>query len=355
MSNISDFRLQIHLSLWVCFLLLGMIGAVGVTALIGRGLAGQRVLAAALRQTEASLTRAVYVIDIGRNLATVTHAALPHSAQHMVWSPDGTHFVYAAGSNGSDGLYTAEMGHGQPRLLAGAPIHEPVSWSPDGRSVAYSDPMGSGIRVIDVISGESFTLFQAAGMIRYPAWSPGGEMVAFLAAHDQGWGLYAGHIQSQDSRLINPDVVSSSATQPVWSPDEKSIALTIRQGGSGDIMVLRLADGAAERFTDSREVDFEPLWSPDGTRIAYWTPDDYGTYVQIAPATGGNPLRVYVRDILWSRSEVHAAWSADSRHLAFGITMSDGTSRLYDVNTENGEATLLLTGFGDVPYPAWLS
>ncbi len=57
-----------------------------------------------------------------------------------------------------------------------------------------------------------------------------------------------------------------------WSPVDNRIAYVSEETGNGDIYMLNLDGSAVVRLTDNVEdFDKHPTWSPDGSRIAFWS------------------------------------------------------------------------------------
>ena len=61
---------------------------------------------------------------------------------------------------------------------------------------------------------------------------------------------------------------------PVWSPDGTRIAFSSSRNGNFDIYVVDADGGNLTQLTFCNCVDQVPAWSPDGTRIAF--PSDRG-------------------------------------------------------------------------------
>jgi len=95
------------------------------------------------------------------------------------------------------------------------------------------------------------------------------------------------------------------------------------------------ADGAdhVNPTNDERAFDAEPAWSPDGTRIAFWSDRiDDNRDIWVMDADGANPTRLTE---LPGREE-NPAWSPDGTRLLFNTD-----SQLYSMDASGGDIQLL--------------
>ncbi len=110
--------------------------------------------------------------------------------------------------------------------------------------------------------------------------------------------------------LVVTGVCSYAAESPLWlrntaiSPDGKTIAFTYR----GDIFTVPATGGAARQITSDKAYDTAPVWSPDGSRIAFSSTREGSADIYVAPATGGTPQRITTH----SGAETPLAWLNDS-------------------------------------------
>src|ERR1051325_10289500 len=105
-----------------------------------------------------------------------------------------------------------------------------------------------------------------------------------------------------DDEKAKPEALTTGTDFSVsgfsWSPDSKRVAFSatrdpdLSSSATADIYVVRVSDKYVKKLVDSAGPDRNPLWSPDGTEIAYEAGHEFSflnSQITIVPADGGKP------------------------------------------------------------------
>ncbi|HVF95941.1 MAG TPA: hypothetical protein VM871_01390, partial [Flavisolibacter sp.] len=146
-------------------------------------------------------------------------------------------------------------------------------------------------------------------------------------------------------------LTAQSQSEPSWmrypsiSPDGKSIVFTYK----GDLYKVSANGGTAIQLTQHEAHDFMPVWSPDGTAIAFAS-DRFGNFdLFVINTAGGEPRRLTYH----SASEYPYSFSPDGKTVYFGAARMDAAANrqfstgslpeLYQVAVTGGRALQVLT------------
>ena len=259
--------------------MLGLLAAVFAVRLLGDDQAIKPAVVPAVPPLETA--PGIYAVDLtnGEDIFIRRVPASPADA-----SPDGSRIAFGRDAGGSSQIFVAAADGTQVQQVT----HDPVEWatdpgwSPDGSEIAYvgfgrGGITDGGVFVVDVVTSRSRQLTHESADAANPAWSPDGTEI-----------LYRVGGTSADSVLRLVDVSTGEVTQltdvgeaaadGAWSPDGSTIAfaLDVVGGGFDDShgIVLMDADGGSRRVLVPDVPSWGPVWSPDGTRIAYFAEDD---------------------------------------------------------------------------------
>ncbi len=230
------------------------------------------------------------------------------------WSPDGEWIVFTSNRGGNDEIYVmpAPCRDGAPGAAAWG-LHRHAPW-PAWRSQDGQVPAdGSDQRRLT-----SSNSVQEVD----PDWSPDGERIVFTSDRD-GDEVYVMPAPYRDGQ-VNADgsnqrqLTDDDTTNwwPAWSPDGTKIAFASNRDGNWDIYVMPApgwggqvdVDGNnQQRLTEDAGRDWWPVWSPDGTRIAFHSDSDGNWDIYVVDADGKGRRQLTTSEA----ADQYPAWRPD--------------------------------------------
>jgi Tol biopolymer transport system component len=129
----------------------------------------------------------------------------------------------------------------------------------------------------------------------------------------------------------------------------KGIAFASHRDGNDEIYRMN-ADGSGQtRLTNNPASDFEPAWSPDGTKIVFVTNRDGDEEIYAMGALGTSPTNITKTA---GSDEVAPAWSPDGTKIAYADAASATTSTVWSMNPD-GSGKTDLTPNRNALEPTW--
>ena len=116
---------------------------------------------------------------------------------------------------------------------------------------------------------------------------------------------------------------------------------------AGDLWIVPRQGGDAKRLTNGVGIETNPIFSPDGSMIAFTGEYDGNTDVYVVPATGGVPKRLTYHP----SADTVVGWTADGKQVLFASSRNStsGYNRLFTVGLNGGlpaEVPLPMASYG---------
>ena len=224
----------------------------------------------------------------GKSLAFLTRDPMPREEERQ--RQDKSFIIRADATERPTRLAVVKIGQPSAMRLLTPPTDyvDALSWSPDGREIAYSAAPRTGftaaydarVYAVALDGGARRTIVDRAGMNTGPRFSPDGRSIAFISTN--------GRSDIMTSRSLT--VVPSAGGAPrafamddawvneyLWTPDSRSILLQANDGTFArsehmfeqPIVRLSVADGKAARLGSGPTVAFSISQSADGGWLAF--------------------------------------------------------------------------------------
>jgi Tol biopolymer transport system component len=259
-----------------------------------------------------------------RPLTTLEQARRDIDHRWPVFLPDGQHYLYTVRSSLPDnaGIYLGALGSKERIRLLGDESNAAYVAASDGGYLLFI--RGETLMAQPFLAGK----FQLSGEPFPVAEQLGFNSVFALGAFsvsENGVLVYDSTGSNVDDQLTWFDragkrlgVVGERSRHmtPSLSPDERQVVIDglDPQARGFDLYIIELTRGVSTRFTFDPRSDSAPVWSPDGSRIAFASNREstYNLYQKIASGAGQDELLLKS-----DRTKLPTDWSLDGRFLLY--------------------------------------
>jgi serine/threonine protein kinase/Tol biopolymer transport system component len=272
------------------------------------------------------------------------------------WSPDGGYFVFLAGSFGSSipqgRIYVLDERRGLFRRPAKDPIQltsGPIEWSPpvfskDGKNIFATGSTKRGELVRLDAKSNQFQPFLGGISANMVAFSKDGQSIAYVSYPD-GILWKANRDGSEriqlTSTLLHP-------TGPVWSPDGSQLAFEAPSPQGADVWIVASAGGSPQRLIpEDSGPENSPDWSPDGRKIVFGTGvhGSHESHIRILDLASHQ-----ISTLPDSDGKLGPGWSPDGQSI-MAQSLDGHTLYVFDIKTQYWSIPYK----GPFAYPLWSS
>ena len=282
-----------------------------------------------------------------------TAIASHHKAQIAFTSTrDGNREIYVMDADGNN----------QIRLTNHPEKDMQPSWSPDGGRIAFTSNRNGGNYQIYVMdsNGKNVRRLTSGVYDINPAWSPDGQRIAFDGFGDEEWKskIYVVSHDGTNLQRLDADIPSFDI-EAAWSPDSEQIAfVSWREDWTGEIYVMDANGANQKRLTHNMVTDRGPAWSPDGSKIVFYSVLDEDDILAVIDADGTNQsnLTEEVLDGVWVGNS-DPTWSPDGKTIVYYSGIADRNDGGIHLMTADGEHLKRLGDLhkGEDYFPDWFA
>jgi serine/threonine-protein kinase len=273
---------------------------------------------------------------------------------------------HPAGENRTSGSIASGFNRRMIQLTSGEGVEEWPAWSPDGSRLAYVAE-ADGFRQIFIrtlATGEERRITRERRDAIQPSWSPDGRRLAFVRASADsgqlapsdlnGWYFEGGDIWTVDVTSGATNHLVTGAFGPAWSPDGAHLAFDAAWAGGRRIWISDSTGLNPRQLTsDSSEAVIQagPRWSPDGRRLVFRRIEGTTSDLLTADVASATIVR-FTQD---AAAELDPAWSPDGRWIYYSSDRGGGMNvwrEQVDAGGRPGAREQLTTGAGADVEPA---
>ena len=265
-----------------------------------------------------------------------------------MWRPDGRGLYFMSDDGGAENLWRLSLEPGAKperitRFTDGRVLYPSIGY--DGRAIVFEREFeiwkldtatGAAARVPITLRGAP----AAAGerrlvetAFRSMAVSPDGKKVATIA-HGE---VFATSTKDGGQAQRITETIGAESDL-AWSPDSRRLAFVSERGRASQVMEYDFATQKTRALTEPTDVDTAPVYSPDGKSVAYAHGKNELHVIALGDsARPGRDAVVYTGPLDRS-ADTHAAWSPDSKWLAFGVTDRKSFRNVWVIPAAGGQA-----------------
>lgn len=256
--------------------------------------------------------------------------------------------LYAAGTENLDLFMVNADGSGAvERVTSAAGNDRDAAFNGDGTEAVYASR--TGLRIVTIATGQTRAVTGFRGDTN-PFWSPVEDAIVFAGMRGDDPQLEILRLILGEDRVTPLTDNQVQDHDPVWSPDGSRIAWVFGAGDGRELMIMDRDGGNVVRLTNDEENDVDPAFSPAGDRLVFASKrgegDDFDLFL-FDLATDE------ITQVTFMDGDEHdPAWSPGGRYIAFHHGPV-GNEDLSILDTATDKITPLVQAPGRQILPTW--
>lgn len=289
------------------------------------------------------------------DLSQINFTKLESPQGYGVWSPDGNFIAYASAEDGTCGIYLEPSIGGEKKRVGDCYSRpEDFTWSPDGKSIVFTDYKSNESRriyMLDLVTQEAKEILTPKFNMshRDPSFTSDGNHLVFRKSIvGQGADIYKLNLSDRvvtqltfdNARIFGLDVFDR----------DRQIVFSSNRGGQWALWRLPINGGHATRLYIKDRILLEPKISADDSRLIYKSVTDQ---TQLWEFNKRAQYKIPVPIVPSTRTDMHPSISPDGQKLVF-ISDRSGFFELWVHNFETNTTTKMSSFEGSfINSPSW--
>lgn len=261
-------------------------------------------------------------LETGRTETLAPSPSIDRGGYRPRFSPDGSRLAFlTSGGERREIVVAGADGSSPRRVVPEARTVADIGWAADGSSLVVATDDGIELVGLDGTVGRRLHRIDRIGVVSVAARAP---VLAYSHGRRETNIWTWRRAPSDPARSAGSRIIHSTAsdTMPVYSPDGSSIAFLSDRTGTTQLWIASRDGGRAHRLTElERVMPVAPAWSPDGRRLAIVTEADGRPAITLVERSGARVTTLPAP----AGGESAPSWSGDGSALLVSRDAGSGS------------------------------